>query len=331
MRPEVSVILPVRNGGPFLQEAVDSILGQTLGELELLVVDDHSSDGAPQALEVSDPRCRIVPATGRGVARAFNCGFERAAAPWIARMDADDIALPQRLELQLAYLRRHPDIDIAGGRVELFAAEPLRGGNRHYQRWLNSLRHPEAIRRALFIESPVPNPTALFRRASLERLGGYRDGEWPEDYDLYLRADRLGMRMGKPAETVLRWRDHSSRLTRSDARYGRRRFQQAKAHFLVHGRLPDQPIIIWGAGPTGRTMHDLLVAEGASVEGFIEVHPRRVGGVKRGKPVWSPAAAAEPHGCMVLVAVGARGARAEIRAFLERHRRREGSDFLFVA
>jgi glycosyltransferase involved in cell wall biosynthesis len=330
-RALVSVVMPVRNGGRWLQAAVDSILNQASVYLELLLVDDHSSDGALKALAGDDPRLKILALPGheQGVVAAFNHGWRHARGEYIARMDADDLALPARLATQLAMLERQPGLALVGAAVELFSDQPLAAGNRHYQRWLNSLCTAADIRRELFIESPIPNPTALFRRSTLDRLGGYRDSRWPEDYDLFLRADAAGMAMAKAPEVLLRWREHPQRLTHTDGRYSRAAFQAAKAHFLVHGRGIRSNILIWGAGPGGRLLHDLLVAEGAEVAGFVEVHPRRIGGQKRGLPVWAVDQAARWPGPL-LVAVGARGARTDIRRFLSEQQRIEGRDYLFV-
>jgi hypothetical protein len=256
-----------------------------------------------------------------------------ARAPFVARMDADDIALPRRLEVQLGWLEARPDLAICGACVEIFRADgaALDGGNRRYQAWLNGCREPAAIGRALFIECPIPNPTAVFRREALQALGGYADPPWPEDYDLYLRAGARGLSMGKPDEVLLRWREHDARLTRRDLRYGRRRFQAAKAHYLAHGRLDAaRPTVIWGAGPGGRLLHDLLRDEGYPIIGFLDVHPRRQGGAKRGLPVWPIERLAALADAFVLVAVGTVGARREIRAHLDAQGRAEGADYLFA-
>ncbi|HET6593411.1 MAG TPA: glycosyltransferase [Xanthomonadales bacterium] len=337
MKPAISVVLPVRNGRRWLRQAVDSVLSQTLGSLELIVVDDHSDDGGSRGLEGLDRRLRVLPSAGRGVSRAFNTGLGQARGDFIARMDADDIALPHRLETQLRYLREHDDIDICGGCVEIFVDDgpdgrKPAGGNRRYQAWLNGCCSPDAIRRELFIESPIPNPTALFRREALNRLGGYGEPDWPEDYDLFLRADRAGMRMGKPPGILLRWREHGQRLTRTQPRYAPKQFQAAKAHHLARGRLSERaPVVIWGAGPSGRLMHDLLREEGVGVSGFLDVHPRRPGGSKRGLPVWAIEQLSPLDRRFILVAVGAAGARDEIRAFLAGQGRCEGVDYLCVA
>lgn len=327
----VSVVMPVRNGGAYLATAVQSILEQTHTRLELILVDDHSSDGAIAALERSDPRLHIHLNTGRGVVAAFNAGFALCTGEYIARMDGDDISLPQRLACQLGYLAQNPSVDIAGCCVEIFSEDGIQGGFKRYQTWLNSVRTAREIHRQIFIESPMPNPGTMFRRDALQRLGGYREMPWAEDYDLYLRADAAGMQMGKPKQVLLRWREHANRLTHSSGIYSRKQFQRAKAHFLVHQRLTDPRVVIWGAGPTGRLTHDLVVAEGGVVDGFIEVHPRRIGGKKRGLPVWPVAKIDEPGLAMVLVAVGTAGARDEISAYMLAHEKHAGQDYLFVA
>jgi glycosyltransferase involved in cell wall biosynthesis len=331
MTPRVSVIMPVRNGGAFLAESVVSILSQSIAELELIIVDDHSSDTSLAELDIRDTRLQIVPSEGHGVSAAFNTGLAHARGAFVARMDSDDVALPVRLELQLRWLERHRQADICGGCVEIFSESGIAGGNQRYQDWLNRLLYPEDIRRELFIESPIPNPTAMFRRAAILRLGGYLDPVWPEDYDLFLRADSLAMKMGKPDETILRWREHAGRLTRTDTRYSKRSFQAAKAHYLAAGRLRGHSPVIWGAGPGGRLFHDLLRDEGVAIRGFLDVHPRRVGGEKRGLPVWPVEAVTKLEDAFIVVAVGAVGARKKIRRFLQENKWIEGEQFLFVA
>jgi glycosyltransferase involved in cell wall biosynthesis len=326
----VSVVLPVHNAGAFLEPAVASILEQSHDRLELILVDDHSSDGAFESLDVSDPRVRRVSSARRGVAHAFNAGWQLSRGDFIARMDADDIAARERIALQVGLLQSDTQLGIAGACVDFFSADGVGQGNRFYRDWLNSLRTPAAIRREMYVESPIPNPTAFFRREVLEYLKGYHDPDWPEDYDLFLRADAAGIRMAKPRGRLLRWRDHPRRLTRTDSRYGWEQFQRAKIHYLVRTRLPDSALLIWGAGPTGKLTFDLLQQEGVEADGFIEVHPRRIGGRKRDKPVFGIEYAAHAT-AFILVAVGARHARDEIRAYLGGHGREEGRDFLFVA
>lgn len=327
----VSVVMPVRNGGKYLESAVASILGQTHGKLELLLVDDHSTDRAIASLDKGDARLKILANHGRGIVDACNTGLDHAQGAFIARMDADDVSLPERLQMQLEYLGANPGVDICGTCVEIFSKTGIQGGLERYQQWLNAVREPEQVRRQIYIESPLPHPTLMLRRDAVQKLGGYRDNGWPEDYDLLLRADAAQMSMGKPGPVLLRWREHASRLTHTDTRYERRRFMQAKAHFLVRHRLAGRSVVIWGAGPTGRDLFDLIATEGGHVEGFIEVHPRRIGGRKRGLPVWPIDKVGELGPSMLLVAVGAAGARAEIESFLFEQGKTVGADYLCVA
>lgn len=331
MNPLISVVMPVRDGGEYLEVAVDSIFKQSCSDLELLLIDDHSKDTAVASLDRSDPRLRIVECNGRGLVDACNTGFALSRGRYVARMDSDDISLARRLACQLEYLNEYPEVDIAGCCVEIFSAMGIRGGLERYQRWLNSVRTPEQIRKQIFIESPLPNPGVMLRKRALRRLGGYRHCKWPEDYDLWLRADAAGMLMGKPDPVLLRWREHGGRLTHKDPLYGRTRFMEAKAFFLVNHRLNGRAVIIWGAGPTGRRIHDMIIAEGGCVDGFIEVHPRRIGGRKRGLPVWSMEKVNDCANAMLLIAVGSAGARAEISAYLDANAKTEGRDYLFVA
>ena len=331
MNPLVSVVLPVYNGGKFLARAVESILSQDHSNLELLLIDDRSTDGAIAALGKDDTRLNVFKSRGRGVVDAFNTGFALCRGAYIARMDADDISLPERISCQLEYLADNPLVDIAGCRVDIFSESGIQGGLERYQHWLNSVCEPEQVHQQIFIESPLPNPGLMFRREALQHLGGYRKYQWPEDYDLLLRADAANMQMGKPEPVLLCWREHESRLTHVDPLYERRNFMRAKCHFLVHHRLKGRSVIIWGAGPTGRQMFDLISAEGGDIEGFIEVHPRRIGGQKRGLPVWSVDKVKDLGDSLLIVAVGAAGAREEIAAYLLEHSKSPGEDYLFVA
>jgi len=154
--------MPVRDGGGYLADAVASILHQSFSDLELLLVDDHSSDQAIATLPVNDPRLVLLKNTGRGISSACNTGFAHARGEFIARMDADDISLPARIETQFNYLQAHPAVEVCGACVSIFAQQELAGGNQRYQSWLNSCRSPEEIRRELFIEAEPATVFAFF-------------------------------------------------------------------------------------------------------------------------------------------------------------------------
>jgi glycosyltransferase involved in cell wall biosynthesis len=304
----ISVLLPARDCGETLAAAVESILHQSYRDLELIVIDDGTQDGSITALRRDDQRMYILANPGRGIVDALNAGAAVARGELLARMDGDDVSLPERLARQVALLDSRPEVGIVGAQVEIFAEGPVGEGYRLYERWINGLCEPADIEREIFVESPIPHPSAVIRREVFERLGGYRHVPWAEDYDLWLRADAAGVAMAKPQGVLLRWRDHDARLSRRDPRCTVRRFTEAKAHFLASRPVAGRPVVIWGAGPTGAAFHDAFVAHGGQVSAFVDIDPRKIGGRKRGRPVLAPEALAECRGQLVIAAVGARGA-----------------------
>jgi len=323
-----------RNAGEYLPVAVESILQQSYPHFELIIVDDHSTDNAISNIQSGDTRLKIISASQRGVVNAMQQGVKQTSGDFIARMDGDDEALPNRLQVQLDYLHQYPTIGIVAAQVEIFSDEEVAEGFQLYQAWLNSICTTEDIKRELFIESPLPNPTIMFRRDIYQQLGGYHDSEWAEDYDCWLRAESLNIKMAKPDGILLRWRDHDNRLTRTDDRYSINNFMRAKAYYLAKSQLENKDVIIWGTGPTGIAFYELLQEHDIKVSGFIDVHPRRIGGVKRGLPVWSmdKVGVMDPLKDEIIIgAVGSRGAREKIRTYLKESGLEEGQDFIFVA
>ncbi len=199
----VSVVMPVRNGERFLREALDSTLAQTLADLELIVVDDGSTDGTPELLAEAaqrDPRIRVQRQEPGGLTVAINAGCALAHAPLIARMDADDVMLPDRLEHQVAYLDGHPDVALLGGGIVLVDE----GGT-------EIDREPGRLQLDFLVRNELTHATVMMRADALRALGGYRLDQ-SEDYDLWLRFDE---RYGVAAlpEHVIRYRLHPGQFS----------------------------------------------------------------------------------------------------------------------
>jgi hypothetical protein len=331
-QPLVSCLMPVRDGGRYLGDAIASVVNQSYSNWELVIVDDHSHGCISRSALVDSGRIRLVDNEGHGIVDALNTAARYARGELLARMDADDVALRDRLQRQVDYLHRYPEIGIAGGQVAVFCdAGPVGNGYQAYQAWVNTLSTPAQIRREIFIESPIPHPTAVMRRTVFQRLGGYRHAPWAEDYDLWLRAYSAGVSMGKPAGILLRWRDHTGRLSRTSQRYARASFVRAKSHYMARTVLRNRAAVIWGAGPTGRSMFDGFVREGVNVVAFIDIHPRRIGGRKRGLPVLPRQAVNGFEEELIVCAVGVAAARPQIREYLRSTGKIEGTDFLFAA
>ncbi|MBW2734763.1 MAG: glycosyltransferase [Deltaproteobacteria bacterium] len=334
--PEVSVLLPVRDGAATLAAALESLASQSHREHEVIVVDDGSQDESIDIVKgfaQRDPRVRLVEPGAVGLVAALNIAAQEARAPILARMDADDICMPYRLRRQLSWLRRRPELTVVGSLVETFGSAADNAGWQRYIKWLNSCRDEERIARELLVESPLAHPSVMMRRGPFESVGGYRDFDGPEDYDLWLRLARAGARFAKVPVVLLRWRDHAQRLTRMDSRYRPEAFLALKIEHLLAGPLKERarPLLLWGAGRDGGRFGRALLARGVAIEAFIDIDPRRIGNTRHGRPVVAPNDITDFEHPMVLVVVPVAGARKLIRGRLTLRGLREGRDYWVCA
>jgi glycosyltransferase involved in cell wall biosynthesis len=309
---------------------------QSLEDVEFVVVDDGSTDGTPDLLAAwaaDDPRVRALKtAGGEGIIASLERARAEARAPVLARMDHDDIALPDRLAAQLDLLEDRPEVVLCGCGVESFREGGLGDGSLRYQAWLNALTEPSEIVRDLFVECPLAHPTFMMRAGAVARVGGYRDLGWPEDYDLVLRLWEAGGVLAKVPEILLRWRDHPRRLSRTSSRYAPAAFRRLKVDVLRRTLLRERDgIVVWGAGPTGKAFSRCLAEAAVPVRAFVELDPRKVGQEIHGAPVVSPDGVGAYRGSLCVAAVGQDGAREEIRGELSARGWREMTDFCAVA
>jgi len=186
--------------------------------------------------------------------------------------------------------------------------------------------------RDLLVESPLAHPSVMMRADVVRSLGGYRDFDGPEDYDLWLRAHAAGWRFGKRREVLLDWRDGPGRLTRRDPRYAPERFRDLKMGALERGALAGgRSVVVWGAGRVGKGWARALLARGHRVAAFVEVDPRKIGQRVHGAAVVGVAGARGFAGALHLSAVGSPGARDRIRSAAGSLGLREGEDLIAVA
>lgn len=192
MKPQVSVLMPVRNGLPWLREALGSLSAQTLSDLEFIVLEDGSTDGTREFLESwADDRLRVIPTGGIGISAALNIGLGAACAPLVARQDGDDVSAPQRLQAQADYLRLHQDVGVLGTVAAYIDVD----GQPIENDWVHTVRHqqdvalePAEIRELMPLTCCLTHGSVMARTALLRAADGYREEAAPaEDYDLWLR------------------------------------------------------------------------------------------------------------------------------------------------
>ena len=215
-KPTVSVVMGVYNGERYLAEAVASILRQSLTEWEFLIVDDGSTDSSAQILKdfaAQDPRIRPFFNENQGLTKSLNFAIEQAQAPYIARMDGDDVAMPDRLELQVRALEADSSLVLVGAEVEQVTETGIPLGPRGHL-----LEHSKIRERLLLGHGgSLTHPVVMFRKDAFDAIGGYDEAfVTTQDLDLFLRLTEVGKACNLP-QTLLHWRQHPQSINRTKA------------------------------------------------------------------------------------------------------------------
>ena len=214
LNPEISVLMPVYNGGRFLKGAIESILVQTFSNFEFIIIDDGSTDGSLEILKKysnSDPRIRLVSRENRGLVESLNEGISMVRSPLIARMDADDISLFNRLKVQKEFMDDHPDCICVGARVRVIDSK-----GRFLIDNAIQLKHDEIIKSALQGVSPIIHPTAMIRAETIKAIGGYDQNNYPaEDLALWIDLSEHGKLTNLDAP-LLEYRIHDGSISTSE-------------------------------------------------------------------------------------------------------------------
>lgn len=347
--PDVSILLPIYNSEPTLDTCLRSIVRQSLASWECIVVSDGSLDGSSalaRRFARSDPRFRLIEIPHQGLVPALRRGLLECRAPYVARMDSDDWMHRDRLQAQLQTLAANRELAAVGCHVRIFPrvgprvrrerALPgeegnIRTGRLGYEAWLNQIQSAEDVAHEAYVECPIAHPTLFIRRALLERFG-YRDCDWPEDYDLVLRMLGAGERIGVVPRRLLGWRDDPDRLSRTSPRYSLERFVACKAAHLVETLLAEHAeYILIGYGGTARRLRIALAKHDRNPSHIIDLHPGRIGQRIHGAPVHHPDDLKALPRHPIVASVAGAGPRGEIRSLLRAMELEEGRDFVCAA
>lgn len=213
MSPRVSILMPVYNNGDYVAEAIESMLSQTFSDFELIVLDDCSSDHSREVIESFTDKRIIYHRNEKnlGLANNLNIGLDMARGEFIARMDGDDISLPERLQIQVDFLNNHPDIDLCSCGLEKFGKET--------DIWIRET-DPEQVKITMLFFSPILHASSVWRREKFENRGlRYRQEAFPaEDYDLWARAVASGLQLANIPQVLYKYRIHGVQVTKTDDR-----------------------------------------------------------------------------------------------------------------
>ena len=247
-------------------------------------------------------------------------------------MDADDVCHPARLAAQVDLLERRPDLAGCGTGVRYVPSSSVTARAAEYAAWLNSMTAWETVAANIFVECPLAHPTFMFRAATLGAVGGYRDRGWPEDYDLLLRLWRHGHRFVTVPRVLLDWNNRDGRLSRTHPAYSLDAFRACRVHHLRRSLLAGRSgVVVWGAGPTGKSLALECLRQDVPVRAFIEVDPRKIGQVIHGAPVHDAAAATTFSDALHLGAVARSAGRSAVRSAAAKNGLSEGVDFVALA
>ncbi len=209
--PAISVLLPVYNGETFIREAVESILKQSFKDFELLIINDGSTDKSGiilRDLAAADKRILLIERANAGLVSTLNEGINRARGEFIARMDADDVAYPERLERQYKHIIKKPNLGVLGTFINII------NGTGEIIRVSNYPVKPKETAQFLEQGCPVAHPTVMMRRKAVLKTGGYRKAfSHCEDYDLWLRMSELGYEIANIPEPLLNYRMHGANVS----------------------------------------------------------------------------------------------------------------------
>lgn len=330
--PKLSVILPAYNAAKTINRSINSILGQSFSDFDLIVVDDGSSDATLEELSrYSDSRLKVFSNDHHGVAKTANFALQQSTSDLVVRMDADDFAHPTKFQKQIDYLQKF-DLDVVGCQIKICnesAHCPL--SMKRYEDWINhETLLASQISMLRFVEFPLVNPTILAKRSYFKI--GFEDNDLPEDYELFLKAISNGMKFGKVPEYLFDWFDHGDRLTRTHQSYSPEAFDLCRKKHLRLGPLNKvSEVDLWGAGKTGKHWMRWLLAEGIDVRHVYEVNQRKIGKTIHGTKVLSFDTIKFDLQTPLVVAVGAVGAREQILEFLRLKKAELQSHVWFVA
>lgn len=254
-QPLISVIIPCYNAEKYVEESVRSIIHQTYDNLEIIVINDCSTDKTGSILKnlaKEDSRINYIEnIENLKLPRTLNKGIGLAKGEYIARMDADDIAISNRIEKQMNFLYSNPDIDLIGSNVQSIDSQ---GKKLHYRSYM-PLTH-EAITNGLYWKSTLMHPSILAKKSFFKDLDGYNIIPYAEDYDLWIRGFLTGKKFHNLEDVLLLYRSHDKQMT--DNRFNEKHAKQIRGFLLEYLIKYNKPMFLFGIFVQTRIAYSII-------------------------------------------------------------------------
>lgn len=260
--PCVSILMPVKNAGLWLNDSLQSIVDQSFTDWELIAVDDNSSDNSLELLrnwEANYENIIVFENTGVGILPALKIAFEKSTGEYITRMDADDKMPIEKLELFINKLSNHGKDSIVTGLVKYFSSQKISPGYLKYENWLNNRVSLNDHWKNVYRECVIASANWMTHRKNIFAIGGFESLNYPEDYDMVLRWAQLKLNILPINSVTHHWREHPERTSRKSENYQQKAFFNLKLdHFLQHVYNNDKTLVVWGDDTKGKLTASIL-------------------------------------------------------------------------
>ena len=280
-KPLISVLMPMKNASPYLQDCIDSIINQTYENWELLVVNDHSTDDSEKIMKKycnDQQRIQLYKNNGSGIIDALKLAYSKSIGSYITRMDADDIMNANKLSALYDQLESKGKGWVVTGCVKYFSSnKQLNEGYLQYEKWINTLTRKETNYSEIYKECVIPSPCWLINKEDLDQIGGFNSSIYPEDYDLAFRMFYGGIQITGVKGVLHLWRDYPERTSRNDPNYSNNAFPLIKTYyFLKHELITNEDLILWGAGKKAKAIAKIFI-EKKIIFKWITNNPKKIG------------------------------------------------------
>jgi len=278
MKPDISILLPFFDTDNTLTKSIESMLEQSYKKFELLLLDTQTMEtnrSVVNAYASQDPRIRLLSTPIKSYVDALNEGINACRGKYIAHMGVDDISHPERLEKQRYFLEKNKEYDLVGCCVNYINDDDMQFRSFESIKWSNRIISYEDICLNRFIETPLIHSTVMYRKKLTGKYEMYRAGDFPEDYELWLRLLDNGIKMCKLPEALIDWKDSPTRLSLIHEKTSTYAFYEIKTLYLFNWLKINNPfhpkVIVWGAGRFARQRFSLLHDLGIEPKFFIDL------------------------------------------------------------